>query len=427
MRFRRLRDRSVARRPRARRRRAPTCAESPTAGSQRGVRLHRRRRRGRAHARSELPMHSPTSRYSPGAPRRRARSTPPATVLGNRWPTRSCWRPPASPASPTRRASSRWRGPRPRRPALPLSTLGTRSMEEVAAVSDGRKWFQLYMFADRGLVSEIRRARTPPASRRWCSPSTSRCTDAARARRAPRLHAAAAARARHLVDGALHPAWTWAFARAEPIRFANVEEQGRRRRQHHPSTSPTTSSRDGRRDLVGRHRLAARRVGPGRSWSRASRPSTTRCVPPTRVWRRSRSRTTVGGNSTARQRRSTSCRRSPRRSAGRVEIICDGGVRRGSDIVKAVALGAHACMARPRLPLRARRGGERGVDFVLDLFLADMRAGDGGARRARRRVARRPSSWSGAHSSDRVAHQPGRRTAASARGRCPRRRCRAGR
>src|SRR6266567_9408667 len=36
-----------------------------------------------------------------------------------------------------------------------LSTLGTRSIEEVAAVSEGRKWFQLYMFRDRGLVEEM--------------------------------------------------------------------------------------------------------------------------------------------------------------------------------------------------------------------------------------------------------------------------------
>ena len=42
-----------------------------------------------------------------------------------------------------------------------LSTLGTRSIEEVAEVSDGPKWFQVYVWKDRGLVKEmINRAET---------------------------------------------------------------------------------------------------------------------------------------------------------------------------------------------------------------------------------------------------------------------------
>ena len=41
-----------------------------------------------------------------------------------------------------------------------LSTLSTRSIEEVRAVSDGRLWFQVYAWRDRGLVKEmIDRAR----------------------------------------------------------------------------------------------------------------------------------------------------------------------------------------------------------------------------------------------------------------------------
>src|SRR4029453_18520705 len=43
------------------------------------------------------------------------------------------------------------------RASLPytLSTLGTRSIEEVAAVSDGPKWFQVYVWRDRGVVKEL--------------------------------------------------------------------------------------------------------------------------------------------------------------------------------------------------------------------------------------------------------------------------------
>ena len=51
-----------------------------------------------------------------------------------------------------------------------------------------------------------------------------------------------------------------------------------------------------------------------------------------------------------------------------LDIYCDGGVRRGSDIVKALALGATACMiGRPHL-FGLAAGGEAGVDFVLDFF-----------------------------------------------------------
>ncbi|MDH3708161.1 MAG: alpha-hydroxy-acid oxidizing protein, partial [Acidimicrobiia bacterium] len=36
-----------------------------------------------------------------------------------------------------------------------LSTLSTRSIEEVAAVDEGDKWFQVYVWRDRGLVAEM--------------------------------------------------------------------------------------------------------------------------------------------------------------------------------------------------------------------------------------------------------------------------------
>ena len=57
----------------------------------------------------------------------------------------------------------------------------------------------------------------------------------------------------------------------------------------------------------------------------------------------------------------------------RVEIICDGGIRRGSDVVRALARGATVGMfGRPYLYGLAA-GGERGVDHVLDFFAASIR------------------------------------------------------
>lgn len=50
------------------------------------------------------------------------------------------------------------------------------------------------------------------------------------------------------------------------------------------------------------------------------------------------------------------------------DVICDGGIRRGSDVVKALALGATACsIGRPYLYGLAA-GGERGVDRLLTLL-----------------------------------------------------------
>ena len=54
------------------------------------------------------------------------------------------------------------------------------------------------------------------------------------------------------------------------------------------------------------------------------------------------------------------------------DVICDGGVRRGSDVVKALALGATACsIGRPYLYGLAA-GGEAGVDRTLTLLFEEF-------------------------------------------------------
>jgi len=56
----------------------------------------------------------------------------------------------------------------------------------------------------------------------------------------------------------------------------------------------------------------------------------------------------------------------------RLEIICDGGIRRGTHIVKALALGANACsIGRAYLyPLAA--GGQAGVERALGLLRDEL-------------------------------------------------------
>lgn len=58
--------------------------------------------------------------------------------------------------------------------------------------------------------------------------------------------------------------------------------------------------------------------------------------------------------------------------SGDIEVLIDGGIRRGADIVKALALGANACMiGRPYLYGLAA-GGEAGVSHSLEILRSEM-------------------------------------------------------
>jgi L-lactate dehydrogenase (cytochrome) len=52
----------------------------------------------------------------------------------------------------------------------------------------------------------------------------------------------------------------------------------------------------------------------------------------------------------------------------KLEIICDGGVRRGNHVVKALALGANACTIGRGYLFGLAAGGERGVEHALGLL-----------------------------------------------------------
>jgi L-lactate dehydrogenase (cytochrome)/(S)-mandelate dehydrogenase len=58
--------------------------------------------------------------------------------------------------------------------------------------------------------------------------------------------------------------------------------------------------------------------------------------------------------------------------AGRIPVLIDGGIRRGADVVRAIALGAAACLiGRPHL-WGVAISGEAGVAHVLDIFRREI-------------------------------------------------------
>ena len=56
----------------------------------------------------------------------------------------------------------------------------------------------------------------------------------------------------------------------------------------------------------------------------------------------------------------------------RIEVLLDGGIRRGSDIVKAVCLGARGVMAGRAYAYGLGAAGSAGVSRAIDILRADL-------------------------------------------------------
>lgn len=55
-----------------------------------------------------------------------------------------------------------------------------------------------------------------------------------------------------------------------------------------------------------------------------------------------------------------------------VEILLDGGIRRGTDVVKAIAMGAKACLVGQPYVWGLAVGGEAGVAKVLQILRSEI-------------------------------------------------------
>jgi L-lactate dehydrogenase (cytochrome) len=253
-----------------------------------------------------------------------------------------------------------------------LSTLGTRSIEDVAAVSSGRLWFQLYVWRDRGLVAELVQRAAKSGYEALCL-TVDTAVFGRRERDVrqgftlpPKLGPST------ILDGALHPRWTWSFLKSEPIMFANVT--GR-------------AVGDGA-DAVTLGEYVTRQFDPTLSWKdlewlrgQWSGPIVIKgiqTVADARIAADAGVEAVAISNHGGRQLDSAPAALAllPEIADAigqRTEIICDGGVRRGSDIVKALALGANAVMAGRAYLYGLGAAGEPGVDHVLGMFSSDMK------------------------------------------------------
>jgi L-lactate dehydrogenase (cytochrome) len=248
-----------------------------------------------------------------------------------------------------------------------LSTMSTRSIEEVAAVSNGTKWFQVYTWKDRGVVRElVERSAAAGYEALWLTVDTAVLGKRERDIRRgftipPRIGPGT------ILDGILHPAWTYDFLTHEPLTFANVA--------HLPVPQGD--------EQMGRGKYVMQNFDQALSWSDVewlrsvwSGPIVLKgiqCVEDAVRAVEEGVQAIALSNHGGRQLDGSPppielVEPVAQALQGRAAVICDGGVRRGSDVVKALALGADACSIGRAYLYAMAAAGERGVDQTLDFF-----------------------------------------------------------
>jgi L-lactate dehydrogenase (cytochrome) len=251
-----------------------------------------------------------------------------------------------------------------------LSTLSTATIEEVAAASAGPKAFQLYVFKDRGLTEEwLRRCREAG----YVALQLTVDTPVAGNRERDFVHGFGApprSRLRQLASFGRHPGWLYRALVRKDLEMVNI-------------TSGSEAARDwkgGIRKYIDEQLersltwkdvewLAAR-------WQGALVIKGVQTVEDCRKAAESGATAVMLSNHGGRQLESApapvDCIAAVADALrDRIEIICDGGIRRGNHVVKALALGANACSIGRGYLFALAAGGQPGVERALTLLRAE--------------------------------------------------------
>jgi L-lactate dehydrogenase (cytochrome) len=246
-----------------------------------------------------------------------------------------------------------------------LSTLGTTSIEDVAAAAPGaRKWFQLYVWRDRGAGKELVE-RAQAAGYEALMLTVDVPVAGARLRDARNgLTIPPSLTLRTVLDAATHPAWWFNLLSTEPLVFASL-----------------TSSEGTVAELINRMfdpSLTVRDVEWLReTWTGPLIVKGIQHVDDARMVVDAGVDALVVSNHGGRQldRAPTPLEVLPavvEAVGDRAEVLLDGGVRSGADVVAAVALGARACLVGRAYLYGLMAGGERGVRRSVDILAVEI-------------------------------------------------------
>ncbi|MBP2366180.1 alpha-hydroxy acid oxidase [Pseudonocardia parietis] len=253
-----------------------------------------------------------------------------------------------------------------------LAAMSSYSIEEVAAAASGPLWFQTYLWRDRGLVRDLLdRARVAGYEALVVTVDVPRAATRDRDRRngfglPPRVTG------RTVLDAARCPAWTWNFLRRPRISAGSV------------ATGPLAVG-----DSVSIASYVDQQFDPSATWSDLEwlRAQWTGPLVVKGLLRAADAERAVdlgadavvvsnhGGRQLDHVPSSIRCLPAVVDAVGdRAEVLLDGGIRRGVDVLKALALGARACLVGRPVVFGLGAGGAAGVGRVMTIFEQELRS-----------------------------------------------------
>lgn len=252
-----------------------------------------------------------------------------------------------------------------------LSTLSTATIEDVAAASAGPRAFQLYVFKDRGLTEDwLDRCRDAG----YVALQLTVDTPVAGNRERDFVHGFGApprSRLRQLASFARHPGWLYRALVRQDLEMVNI-------------TSGSEAARNwkgGIRKYID-EQLERSMTWKDVEWLAGRWPGAlvikgVQTVDDCRKAAESGASAVMLSNHGGRQLESApapvDCIAAVADALrDRLEIICDGGIRRGNHVVKALALGANACSIGRGYLFALAAGGQPGVERALLLLRAEV-------------------------------------------------------
>lgn len=275
-----------------------------------------------------------------------------------------------------------------------LAAMASCPVEEVMAAASGPTWFQMYLWRDRRLLKDLLDRVKGAGVRVLVVTVDVPCSGNRDRDRRNGFSVPPRVTARALADGALHPRWSYGFVRRPRISWGNLPGSvagaggGAARTGTRAAAAKTGTAGAGGAGTATLSSRTNQQFDPAATWADLTwfrenwtGPLVVKGIlsaADARQAVRLGAEAVVVSNHGGRQLDGAPATIAALPAVvdavgGDAEVYLDGGIRRGADIVKALALGARACLAGRALAYGLGVAGQAGVQRAVAILHAEMR------------------------------------------------------